>query len=373
MKIIHLISSLKIGGAESCLVNFLSQCNPADAHTVIYFHAGPNVERIEALGIKTYQLSASTLLGVPSALINMVRLIRQLQPDLIHSSLWSANFMARFIGWWFRIPVIADLHSDCRYHGKLRNLLDRMTCSMTNRYIAVSSAVKSSFEQEMHQPQLPISLILNGINTRGLERTEQTKEILAYELGIDQGRFIVGAVGRLVPIKQYDFLIRAFAALCRSSSLPMHLIIVGDGPERSRLEALSIQEGCSDCVTLVGARADVFRFYSLFDCFVQSSLSEGMSIALLEALAAGLPIITTSNNEAHEVITHGVNGLLVKPLDTGALAGAISTLMVDHAMRSSMQAENKARAKVDFSLNSMVKKYENCYDQAVGKRLTPPS
>lgn len=369
MNILHLITSLKIGGAESCLVNFLSACNPADKHTVVYFHHGPNVERIERLGIKTYQLTGFASLYAPRAVVQLYLLMREIKPDLIHSSLWSANLLARMMATLFRVPLLSDLHSDCQHHGALRNLLDRMTCRMADRYVAVSSGVKQSYCTVMKK-ELPITVITNGINRSALYQDEERGHLLAGELDLDPSAFIVGAVGRLVKIKQYDHLIAAFAQCVKAPSIgaskPWQLVIVGEGPERELLEQCAIDHGVKDQVCFTGARTDVSRFYSLFDCFVQSSLSEGMSIALLEALAAGLPLIATSDDGSHEVIEPGVNGFVVRPDDEQGLVAALTRLKEEPLLVNSMQIENTRKAEDRFSLESMVNRYEQCYYELAG-------
>ena len=147
MKIVYLITSLKIGGAESCLVSLLSELKRSKETfseetfnvnvCVIYFHYGPNVKKIEDLGFKTYKISGFIKTYDPIFFFRLFRLIQTLKPNLIHSSLWSANIIGRLLSKLFKIPIVCDLHNDISFNGFFRNFLEKKTYKIPAELIAV--------------------------------------------------------------------------------------------------------------------------------------------------------------------------------------------------------------------------------------------
>jgi len=411
MKIVHLITSLKIGGAESALVNFLTHAKLyGHEHHVIYFHDGPNRQIIQNLNIPTYHITGIISYCDPLALYRLKKIIISLKPDLIHSSLWSANIIGRVFARYLNIPIVCDLHGDCNAEGFIRNFFDRRTVSWAQSIIAVSDTVRknyvSSIVSSIKNPVVRenitkrVRTIKNGINSQTLvtkatenplnrddlgfksseahpsrrpsslyelRRTPQGERLFGTSNDVTQD-FVIGSIGRLEPIKSYDVLVQAFAIMLKNITPEEiqaygqpKLCIVGDGSEMPKIQALSKSlELNSNTILLAGFRTDAYRFYPVFDCFVLSSQSEGLSIALLEALSFGLPIITTHNDTHHEVITHTVHGLVV-PHDIQKLADALKTIYLDKNIRMTMRQENLTLIKNSFDLSVTIQNYMNVY------------
>ncbi len=369
MKIFHLITSLKIGGAESALVNFLgaAQQNPHE-HIVAFFHQGPNIERLNALGITTYHITGKFFYGDPLGLWRIAKLIKQEKPDLIHSALWSANIIGRLLAKYFKIPIICDIHGNSIDEGKLRNWLDRKTFAYATKTIAVSTSTHNAYNANiiapLNKPKLTNNLITinNGIDCPSVCLKAQKNKLKRADFALSDNDFVIGALGRLEPIKSYDVLIKAFAE-CASSVRNAHLklLIVGGGSQEQALKNLCANLAIRDKVIFTGFRSDAISFYPLFDCFVLSSQSEGLSIALLEALCFGLPIVTTNQTTEHDVIENEVNGLIVPPNNTQALALAIKRLFENKEKCVSMQQANKQLVANKFSLTQTVTAYHTTY------------
>ena len=399
MNILHLITSLKVGGAESALVNYLSKVVGKDGNTysVAYFHHGPNAKKIENLGIKTYQISGSISIYDTVFFFRLAKLIKFIKPDVIHSSLWSANIIARLIYKFSKIPVICDLHGNSFDEGRLRNWFDRRTVNYCAEIVAVSDSVKDSYlkniigsknltdacncNNECSKMQAnansKLVVIKNGIDVQALRDKAFKDPLSRGDLGLSNDDFIVGAVGRLEAIKSYDVLIKAFALLtsfCHSESDPgskTKLCIVGDGSQRIQLEALVKALKIEEHVVFTGFRSDVYKFYPIFDCFALSSQSEGLSIALLEAMAFGLPVISTNLDiSSHDVITPEVNGFLVYPNDIEGYALAINKLFKDHQngqpLRRDINKRNLELVRTEFCIDGVVDKYQQLYQTVVG-------
>ncbi len=394
MKIFHVITSLKIGGAESALFNFLQKSiHDKNTHIIAYFYPGPNLEKIKNLGFKTYHIKGLFWKYDLFAYKKLKTIIKKHNPDVIHSALWSANLFSKLITKSLDIPIVCDLHSNFLYDGKIRRLIEKLTLFKANKYIAVSNSVKegflSAFKKESKKLEPKIIVIPNAIDTNIDKQPEQT--ITKKDMGFDSSDFIVGAVGRLEKIKSYDLLIKSFATVCNKikkiNSLnkhnmnylkPIKLCIVGEGSQKKNLIRLVKQLNLQKNILFTGMRSDTYNFYPLFDCLAISSQSEGLSIALLEALTFGLPIISTSNSketfnvkEQHDILINKINGLIVPSQDQNKLAIAIETLYLNHNLCAKMRISNKQLVKNQFSIDQLIIKYNSVYKSLVNKRVTP--
>jgi len=378
MKILHFITSLKIGGAESSLYNLLEHCKAHNDHEhdhcVLYLYDGPFVEKIKALGIPVYKLKGIVRPYDFVSWYRLCRLVRQLKPDVIHSALWSANIMARIVVRLYRIPLICDLHSDCGFHGRIRNFFDRVTLSIPDKFVAVSHSVHRSFLHNFGKNtnvSLNTIVIQNGIDAKKLRQRAAENPLTREELGLLPTDFVVGSVGRLHSIKRYDLLIKSFALFFTKSgdnSRIPHLCLVGDGPERSSLEQLTRDLGITKNVLFVGGQSEPYRYYPLFDCFVLSSQTEGLSIALLESLSFFLPAVITHDSQSHDVITNGINGLLLrvdKKNYEQALFHGISTIYKEKRLVDSIRKANMVLIERRFCIRSVRKAYDSLYKEVV--------
>ncbi len=376
MKIFHLITSLKIGGAESALINFLTAANNnPHEHVVAYFHPGPNLEKIHALNITTHHITGLISYTDPIGLWKLARLIKQEQPNIIHSALWSANIIGRLMAKYFSLPIICDIHGNSFDEGKFRNWFDRQTVGYATKIVAVSTSTHDTYHTniiaQLKDPNLANNLITinNGIDCPSVCSRAQKHQLKRADFGLTDNDFVIGALGRLEPIKSYDILIKAFrevqegTACGKNSHKKTTLMIVGGGSQEQTLKTLCSDLGISEKVIFVGYRTDAISFYPLFDCFVLSSQSEGLSIALLEALCFGLPIITTNQTPIHDVIEHNVNGLIVPTNNIQALAEAIKSLRENNDLRISMQKANKALVADRFSLKKTITSYHKIYTE----------
>jgi glycosyltransferase involved in cell wall biosynthesis len=166
--------------------------------------------------------------------------------------------------------------------------------------------------------------------------------------------FVVGAVGRLVPVKRFDLLLKAFAIVVKKADQPVDLCIVGDGPERKNLERIASDLNITGHVNFVGAQNNVAEFYSFFDCLAISSDSEGLSMALLESIAAGLQVVTTGKDGRHDVIKNGQNGFVVPVGDIFQLSDCLCRLANQSTDRQSLLPRT-------YSVDVMSDRYESIY------------
>lgn len=335
--IVHLITGLQRGGAETVLVTLCKElAGYGHRQSVIFFKGGPLEQELQALGIATYHVGYITLFST----------IKKLNPDCIHSLLWSANILARIIGKWLQIPTYCALHTVSEHSGKLRNILDIVLPVHAQKYIAVSETVATSYKHIV--PAQKIVIIENGIPLRGTQVQEKNSEV-----------FTIGTVGRFVPVKNYALLLQATAKLYQEYK-NIRLILVGHGPLENELRALTQQLGIQDIVTFV-INQPAHAYYVLFDCFVQPSAYEGLSIALLEALQAHLPVIVTGQNHQHTCITHKKNGLVVKPNHVETLYSALKEYLLDHPTAQLYAQAGYQHVQENFSATAMAQKYHHLF------------
>lgn len=204
-----------------------------------------------------------------------------------------------------------------------------------------------------------LRVIANGIDVERF-RSTRAQSVIRSELGIPVDAFVIGSAGRLAPVKNYQMLIAA-SAKARIEGVPVHVVLFGEGAERSALAAQARSLGLEDNVSFLGWRTDLHRVVGALDVFVLTSISEGLPLALLEAMAAGVAIVSTAVGDIPQVVENGRSGHLVPGGDVGALSNRLRDLASDPAGRKSM-AEFGRQVVVDkYSHDTMVQRYMSVY------------
>ena len=354
IKIIHITSSLKVGGAEAVLCDIIRKLGDAEFdHHVIYFHGGPNVESVNNLGAKTYKVSGLMFLYDPFFVIRLFFLIKRLGPDVIHSLLWSANILTRCIAWILKIPNVSVYHLDICRDSIFRKIIDGVTRGLADSVIAVSDVVANSLNDKRTK------VIKNGIDFDNIYSKVENNIISRESLGLLADDFVIGSVGRMHRQKNFPLLLKSFS-LVNIAVKNVKLVIVGCGQQEYFLRDLVDKLGIKNKVVfVVGKKA--YSYYPIFNCFVQSSYNEGLSIALLEAMSFSLPCIATRGNNNHPVIQHGKNGFLVSSGDDKAIAKYIQLLINDSLLASKIGNLSKQVVVDEFSVDCMIGRYKKIF------------
>lgn len=355
-KLLHCISSLQRGGAEEVVCSLIEALAYEYDQTVIYFHDGPHRERLEKQGILCIHIKGLIAPFDPVAFIRFMCVIQKIKPDVLHSALWLANLFARVAGTVLRIPVINSLHNTITrdHDGFTRIIIDKLSLSLADTIIAVSPAVALSAPRIV---QKRITIIPNGINH---EKLLMSAHHTRKELGYSDDLFIIGTVGRFVPVKNYDLLITCFAQLHKNYP-NTHLLLIGSGPLETALRAQVNSQELDHVVSFI-INQPAQEYYPLFDCFVQPSKNEGLSIALLEALAWALPVIVTGLNKQHSVIQDTQNGFVITPDNTQELYSALEKIYASATLRNSLGAAGKQCVAEQYSLQHMARQYQNIFN-----------
>jgi glycosyltransferase involved in cell wall biosynthesis len=283
--------------------------------------------------------------------------------DIIHTHGYKADVYGYFAARRLGTPLLATCHA---WAGRttllgLYGLLDHTVLRRFHRIVAVSDAVAASL-RGFGIPHDRIATISNGVDVSAFRNARPT-----LVEAIPKGkRMIVGTVARLVPLKGIEYLLRAAREVL--ADFPNTLfVLAGDGPSRKQLEELARELGIASKVRFVGERRDMRGVYASMDIFVLPSLNEGMPMAILEAFAAGKPVIATSVGGVPKVVLHEQTGLLVQPVDTFGLRNAIVRLLTDSDLRSQLGAKGQALVERHFSVEAMALEYRGLYERLVEK------
>jgi sugar transferase (PEP-CTERM/EpsH1 system associated) len=297
------------------------------------------------------------------AIFRLGKLFRSRKFDIVHTRNWGGldGVMAACLS-----PTPKVIHSE---HGRdiadpsgmnrTRILARRALAFRAKKFVAVSRDLLRWLQMEVRIRANKLVFIPNGVDT---ERFRPGRDsALRSALGIANQEFVVGSIGRLDPVKNYEGLIDAVRLLSRQGC-SVRLVIAGDGPERPRLDRMLSESALIPKPLLLGQRADADRLYHVFDTFVLNSIAEGMSNVLLEAMASGLPIICTEVGGNVELVEHKHTGVLVPPQDSSALAAEIYQNMISPDTYA-VYGENARRFAVKhFSLERMIEQYTTLYE-----------
>jgi glycosyltransferase involved in cell wall biosynthesis len=255
-------------------------------------------------------------------------------------------------------------------HGRLsdappswkRRLINPLLSKFEGSIVAVSHELRE-YMATARFPESRVQVIHNGVDASSAPSVAQRARA-RRALGLD-GAFVAVTAGRLDPVKDFGTLFDAFARVRRS--LPnARLLVIGDGPERERLTARAERDDLRGGVHMVGYRSDVRDLLLAADLFVNSSISEGISITILEAMAAGLPVVATDVGGNPEVVCGGLTGMLVPRRHPERLADAIFALAVNDARRLALGTAGRQRVEAVFTINRMVDQYAQLYRQTIG-------
>lgn len=362
VRALWLIKGLGRGGAEHLVLRSLPLVDRRRVEVEVAYllpWKDALVPDIEATGTTVHCLGATRSLD-PRWTIRLRALVRERGIDIVHTHLPYAGVGARLTVP-RRLPLVHTEHNTWARYRPTTRLANRATIGRNSTVIAVSEAVAASIRVPIWARRHPeVRVIIHGIDTGGARQGPDARDHARALLGLPSDALVVGTVGNLTDKKAHDTLLAAFAAT-RARVPEAHLVIVGDGPLREKLETLASSLGVADHVTFAGSRGDVFELLPGFDVFALSSRHEGLPIALIEALASALPCVCTTVGGVPEVVVDGREGLLVPPADPEAFSSALAALLLDPDQRAEMASRAAARGAV-FGLRPSVAAVQAMYE-----------
>ncbi len=242
---------------------------------------------------------------------------------------------------------------------------------MANRVISVSHQLKRLHAQRTGFPATRIEVIHNGVDSGQFRRDLDARALVRKECGIADNEFCIGCVANLTPVKDHLTLFRALARFAERAS-PWRLLVVGAGPELPKLTAFVDQHaGWKDRVLFLGRSNSVSQVLNAMDVYVLPSLTEGINNSLLEAMATGLPILATETGGNPEVVIGGESGLLFPVGNDACLAEQILLLQENSEWRRRLGESALSRVWSEFSIQSMVRRYESLYESLRASVISP--
>ena len=342
-RVVQVIPTLRTGGLENVVLRLVTHFEPRLSQGVVTpAKNGPLAARFPA-GVSIVAMGEQHRPDRFNA-VRMAQVFRRLRPDIVHTRNWTcidAILGARLAG----VPhVIHGEHgreaTDPTGSNRLRRRVRRVLAPLVSQFVTVSRDLNRWLVEDVGVPARKVRTIYNGVDTDRFAPGD--REAARRTLEIPPGWGVVGTVGRLDPVKDQAGLIRAFAAT--TAQRPSVLLIVGDGPLRSELDALTRELGLDGRVRLLGERQDVPQVLQALDCFVLPSVGEGISNAILEAMATALPVVATRVGGNVELVEDGETGLLVEVRQREALVRELDCYLCDPGIASKHGASARARA-----------------------------
>ncbi|EMA18106.1 glycosyltransferase [Haloarcula amylolytica] len=368
----YFIGALVVGGAERTLIDLANEVNGEEYDVTIWtiFSTNPlETELSPEVTVRSLtdagRVANGAIEGVESPLVYLFAPLkfclaaRREQPDLIQSFLFYDNVIARLAGVFCSASIITGIREVPNEEPFVRSVIDRMTISLSDVIVSNSTAGRD-YAVERGAEEENVAVVYNGRNIEQYRTTDSAE--LRSELDIPMGATVVGTVGRLVERKGHFDLLDAWPSIV--SEIPdAHLVFVGDGRDRERMAERVDSLGCADSVHFLGTRQDVPALLGAMDVFAFPSHYEGLPGAVIEAMAAELPIVATPVDGTSDLLENYRTGLFVDVQAPDEIAWATIRLHQHQPLAETLGTAAGQRAASEFTIESMVDGFERLYQE----------
>jgi len=360
--ILHITYDMNIGGTEQVIRNLVEGLDKSRFKSSILCidgQIGPWGQELQKKGFPHFCLHRKP--GFDLQLIRDIhQLIQRENVDVVHCHQYTPYTYGWFGSLFTGKPVIFTEHG--RFYPDVsspkRRLINPVLQMRTAAITAISAATKQALVDFENLAANRIDVIYNGIaDTRVTASTD-----LKRQLGLQDDDIVLGTISRLDPIKNQCMMLKAFKR-ARASNPQLKLLMIGDGPLREELKALTRELGLDDCVIFTGFQPNPQAYLALMDIFLLPSLSEGTSMTLLEAMSFGKPSIATAVGGTPEILQHGKTGLLTANKDEDGLTNAMKQLCGSEKLRHEYGTQARAVYEQRFTLGAMTREYEKLYER----------
>ena len=374
VRLLHIVGESRFGGIAKIILP-LGKITQAEGWQVDVLTTDPVVQQAvkqHGLGLVNLDVIRRKIRPVWDlrGLVRLTRFLRSEPYQIVHTHTSKAGFVGRLAARLAGVPVIVHTAHGFAFHEdspasvrRFYSTLERLASRWCDRIVTVSEFHRTwAIELRMCSPRRIIAI------PNGTAEVVRTREVglaeVRREMGARHGDLVILSMARLAPDKGLEYLIEAAAMLPRTGRR-IRVVIAGDGPDRERLEQLAARLGVTDRVVFLGFREDVGDLLAASDLVVLPSLREGLSIALLEAMAAGKPIVASSIGSQREVASRADMALLVRPADSLALTEAITRLAGNEALMARLGASARALYESRYTEHRMLQSYRQLYLELV--------
>ena len=301
----------------------------------------------------------------PFSFISIINIIKKYNIELLHLSGYASETFGRLASLYTKTPVIIQEHWVDPDFGGIIKLVEKMLSGVTTCAVAISEISKEFLIKQKGIPAEKVRIIKNGIplkifNTASIQSGLDLKK----NLGLDLSKKVIGIVGMLHENKGHLLFIRAAAQVIKAYEEEVYFVIVGEGELREKLVAEILTEGIQKQVLLIGQQADMPAVLQMLDIFTICSYAENAPLSLMEAMASGIPIVTTDCGGPGEMIRSGENGLVVPVGDSKAIADSLITLLGDDEYRTNL-GEQARNDSFKYDISRVAREFENIYDEVI--------
>jgi len=363
LKVLQVTTHVNIGGIANYILT-LSETLSAKRVRVVVASSGGNLEdEFKLRGLPHIFLNIKTKFEfgpkVIMAIFALAKIIKDEGVDIVHAHTRVSQVAAFFACRMAKVPYVTTCHG--YFKVRSRKLFDTWGAKV----IAISDAVAAHLEDDLGVDRARIRTIYSGVDPDRFsnEYSEPEKAAVRKELGLRRGP-VIGTIGRLSQIKGQRYLVQAMADVIDKRQ-DAQCLIVGDGEERGALENLARASGIRNSVFFISSNVDTARFLSIMDIFVFPSVKEGLGIALLEAMAAGVPCIASDIGGIRDIISAPSYGILVPVGNVKAMSDAIVKLAGDERLRQEIGQNSTVRVREKFSLDVMADKIIDLYKEVL--------
>lgn len=364
-KLLFVTSSLGGGGAERVIVNIITHLDKEkhDISLALFEKKGSYLSQVPDY-VKVYDLKKKSRYSFLKLIFHLSRLFKKVKPNTVVSFMAYNNM----------VVILAKFMSGCRFNlvtsvrtylsyatsrtklSRIRYFLYKFLFNYADFIVVPSAGVKKDLEKKFNIIQRKIKIIYNPVD---LKKIKKLKEEEVEDLRIKECKSFILAVGRLTKAKGYPYLLRAYSMI--NKEIEESLLILGTGEDEEKLKSLVNELGIRGHVFFLEFKKNPYKFMNRASIFVLPSLWEGFPNVVLEAMACGVPVISTNcPSGPREIITNGENGILVPPADEKALSEAMLTLLKDGELRRNFSEEGRKRAE-DFRIEKILPQYEELF------------
>jgi len=366
LHVAHVVLSLDVGGLERIVLDLVREGMALGSRVTVVCVEREGVLAHDARSLGARVVSIGKPPGLrPKTYERLRAVFRELQSNVVHTHQVTALFYAGRAARRAGVPLVVHTEHGKHYAARfLTRMQGRLAARNARRFFCVSDDLAKEVERCRIVPKDKIFVVRNGIETARFAKSAERTE-LRRSLSFPHAAAVIGTVGRLSDVKRQDVLLRGFAQV-RKVMPEARLLLVGDGPMRGSLEALAIELGIGSSVHFAGYQADPQRFLQAMDAFALTSRSEGMPLAVLEAWAAGVPVIASRVGGLPEMIEKGKTGLLFDFPDAGQLAKGLVRILCEPGLAAGLRETARQHVQTRFDSRVMAEQYAAHYRELLG-------